>query len=282
MPVGRSGACGGMLDSRRVETLRFRFPDRGREDLVLGPGVHAVGHGPDGPRLVGRGSEARIQVSIDGRGSWLQLREGGSRVHVNGRPVRRMALLRAGDSVHIDGVELGLVGAEPRALPETPAAPPAPSRQVLRGIGGIHHGRSFTLDHPRTLGSAADSDIRLDEPGVADRHLELQPHAEGVALRCLDAQARCLVNGHPVSAALLGAGDQLVAGNGQRFLIESPLARVPEARLVAPEYPAEVFESVAPGNGPVPAGNSWRHLPWVLVAAVVIAGLLALLLTSGG
>src|SRR5690554_7652286 len=43
---------GVMVDSRRVETLRFRFPDRSRGDLVLGPGVHAVGHGPDGLRLV--------------------------------------------------------------------------------------------------------------------------------------------------------------------------------------------------------------------------------------
>lgn len=267
-----------MIDSPRVETLRFRFPDRSRDDLVLGPGVHAVGHGPDGLRLVGRGADARIQVSVDGRGSWLQLREGGSRVHVNGRPVRRMALLRAGDAVHIDGVELGLVGAEPQPVPDEEPESAIANRQVLRGIGGVHHGRSFTLDCPRTLGSASDSDICLDEPGVADRQLQLLPYGTGVVLRKLDGQGRCLVNGHPVTEALLRAGDQLLVGNGQRFLVESPLSRAPAATPVAPEYPAEVFEAVAEPS----AGSTWHHLPWVLLAAALIAAVLTLLLTWGG
>lgn len=277
MPPHRPPAGHGVIDSRRVETLRFRFPDRSREDLVLGPGVHAVGHGPEGLRLVGRGHEARIQVSIDGRGSWLQLREGGSRVHVNGRPVKRMALLRAGDSVHIDGVELGLVGPEPGSLTDDGLEAPVAARQVLRGVGGLHHGRSFTLDRARTLGSAADADIRLEEPGIIDRHLCLLPHGRGVMLQAGD-QARCLVNGHPVQEALLGAGDQLLVGNAQRFVIESPLARTPVPRQIAPEYPAETFEHAADTS----AGGSWRHLPWVLLAAALIAGVLALLLTWGG
>lgn len=266
-----------MLDCRRVETLRIRFPDRSRDDIVLGPGVHAVGQSPDGPRLVGRGDEARLQVSIDSRGSWLQLREGASRVHVNGRPVRRMALLRAGDAIHIDGIELGLVGQEPRAVPDADLAAPACERQVLRGVGGLHHGRCFTLDRQRTLGSAADSDIRLGEPGVLDRHLRLLPQGSEVAMQAIDPRAQCLVNGHPVREALLRAGDQLVVGNGQRFILESPLTRMPSAPAVAREHPVEMFE-LAPGPA---AGSSWRHLPWVLLAAVLIAGVLALLLTWG-
>lgn len=244
---------------------------------MLGPGVHAVGQGPDGPRLVGRGDEARLQVSIDSRGSWLQLREGVGRVHVNGRPVRRMALLRAGDAIHIDGVELGLVGPEPRAASDADAAAPACDRQVLRGVGGLHHGRCFTLDRQRTLGSAADSDICLAEPGVLDRHLRLMPQGGEVAVQAVDAGAQCLVNGHSVREALLRGGDQLVVGNGQRFVIESPLARMPQAPAVAQEYPVEMFE-VAPGPA---GGSSWRHLPWVLLAAALIAGVLALLLTWG-
>src|SRR5690606_41906495 len=87
----------------------------------------------------------------------------------------------------------------------------------------------------------------------------------------------CLVNGHPVCEALLGPGDQVVVGRGQRFVVESPLVRVP-ARPVAREYPAEP----APGDFDAPAGGSWRHLPWVLLAAAMIAGILALLLTWGG
>ena len=244
---------------------------------MLGSGVHAVGKGPGGPRLVDRGEDARLQVSVDGRGAWLQLREGGSRVHVNGRPVRRMALLRPGDSIHIDGVELVLAGPQPRPVPTATEPAAAPVRQVLRGVGGAHHGRCFTLDQPRSLGSAADSDIRLEEPGVRDRHLSLWPQGNDVGLQVVDEQAACLVNGHPVREALLGPGDQVVVGHSQRFVVESPLVRVP-ARPRAREYPVEEVPDASYAS---PAG-SWRHLPWVLLAAAMLAGLLALLLTWGG
>lgn len=277
----RTRAADGVLDCGRVETLRFRFADRSRDDLVLGPGVHAVGTGPDGPRLVGDADDARLQVSVDGRGSWLQLREGASRVHVNGRPVRRMALLRPGDAVHIDGVELALAGAAPRPVTGTQQPQDeGATRQVLRGVGGHHHGRCFTLDRPRSLGSATDSDIRLDGPGIQDRHLLLLPQGADVVLQMLDEHASCTVNGHPATEALLGPGDQVVVGNGQRFVLESPLVRTPAPRPVAREYSVD-DEDTAPVDGAV-AGSSWRHLPWVLLAAALLAGALALLLTWGG
>ena len=272
-----------MLDCGRVETLRFRFADRSRDDLVLGPGVHAVGTGPDGPRLVGRAEDARLQVSVDGRGSWLQLREGASRVHVNGRPVRRMALLRAGDAVHIGGVELALAGPAPRPVRSSPDPGDAGARQVLRGLGGHHHGRCFALDRPLSLGSAADSDIRIEGPGIHDRHLLLWPQGADVVLQVADEHVMCAVNGHPATEALLGPGDQVVVGNGQRFVVESPLVRALMPGPVVRTYPASEDGDAATTAAARPAGgSSWRHLPWVLLAAALIAGALALLLTWGG
>jgi len=88
-----------MLDCRRVTTLRLRFPDRELADLVLDPGVHAIGRDENGlPGLVDDTAHALAQFCVDRRGVWLQLRDGVRGVHVNGRPVRRMAMLRAGDT----------------------------------------------------------------------------------------------------------------------------------------------------------------------------------------
>lgn len=270
-----------MLDCRGVDALRLRFPNRERDDLVLGQGVHALGHAADGrPCLVDHPDDALVQFCIDRRGTWLQLRDRAPGLHVNGRPVRRMAMLRAGDSVHIDGIELTLVGADPLPMPSTvPDLDASDSRIVLRGLGGVHHGRCFTLDRSREIGRSPECDIRINEPTFADRHARLEPHHDGVLLRDLSADSGTMVNGHPVRDALLKPGDQLVFGSQHRFVLESPL------QGPAPEIPAvpaaeiEAGSSDAPPRSPV--ASSLRRLPWLLLAALLLAAALTLLLVYG-
>ena len=76
-------------------------------------GVHRIvreasGHVGVGDQLQGA---LLVRICVDRRGLWLQVPTGMRGVHVNGRPILRMALLRAGDSIYVDGVEL-LVQAE--------------------------------------------------------------------------------------------------------------------------------------------------------------------------
>lgn len=270
-----------MLDCRGVDALRLRFPNHERGDLVLGPGVHALGHGADGrPCLVDRPEDALVQFCIDRRGTWLQVRDSAPGLHVNGRPVRRMAMLRAGDSVHIDGIELTLVGAEPLPMPTTVPDPGTGDRRiVLRGVGGLHHGRCFNLDHSREIGRSPECDIRINEPTFGERHARLEPHQDGILLRDLADGTGTLVNGHFVRDALLRPGDQLVFGTQQRFVLESPLqGAIPEAST-PPDSGAEAGPSDA--RTPSPVASSLRRLPWLLLAALLLAGALTLLLMFG-
>ena len=271
-----------MLDCRRVDALRLRFPNRERDDLVLSPGVHAIGHAADGrPRLVERPDEALVQFCIDRRGTWLQLRDNAPSLHVNGRPVRRMAMLRAGDCVHIDGVELILVGADPLPMPTSmPTAGAGESRVVLRGVGGLHHGRCFNLDHSREIGRSPECDIRINEPAFAERHARLEPHQDGVLLRDLGSAAGTWVNGHQVRDALLRPGDQLAFGTQHRFVLESPLSGSAQGR---PALPPDATRA-GTGREPAPSSpvaSSMRRLPWLLLAALLLAGALTLLLMYG-
>lgn len=271
-----------MLDCRRVDAFRLRFPNRERDDLVLSPGVHAIGHAADGSlRLVERPDEALVQFCIDRRGTWLQLRDNAPILHVNGRPVRRMAMLRAGDCVHIDGIELTLVGAGPLPMPTTtPDAAAGESRIVLRGVGGLHHGRCFNLERSREIGRSPECDIRINEPTFAERHARLEPHQDGVLLRDLGSAAGTSVNGHLVRDALLRPGDQLAFGTQHRFVLESPLSRPAHGRpaLPADAAGAEQGHEAAP---PSPVASSMRRLPWLLLAALLLAGALTLLLMYG-
>lgn len=271
-----------MLDCRRVTILRLRFPNLELADLMLSPGVHAIGRDSDGlPGLVDDPGHALAQFCVDRRGVWLQLRDGVRGVHVNGRPVRRMAMLRAGDAVYIDGVELLLLGAEPQPADAMDAECHQQDLQmVLRGIGGQHHGRCFSLDQPRRVGRAADCDIRIVAPGFAEYHAEIVPHADGAVWRDLGSSTATLVNGHPIHDALLRPGDQVVFDAQHRFVVESPKYGVTAMPLPLDDDADDETSPTHPDARPV-RPSSARRMPWLLFAALMLSAALSLLLVYG-
>ncbi|MFP5374135.1 MAG: FHA domain-containing protein [Gammaproteobacteria bacterium] len=258
-----------------MEHLVLRYPNGEQADRRIGPGVHLLG--PDG-NLAGDGATA---LCLDRRGAWLRLGEGAPPVHVNGRPVRRMAMLRVGDTLWLGGTGILL-------LPDDDPAARAPARAgdggsdpriVLRGVGGQHHGRCFGLERALLVGRGADCDIRVDDPAFPERHARLELDGAGVALRGLSDQ-ESIVNGQAVRDAWLRPGDQLVFDDHHRFVVEWPGR--PRPRPDAPP-PQEVEAGPGlPGTPQPPAGaRAARRLPWLLLAALLIAAAISALLLSG-
>ena len=136
----------------------------------------------------GHGALLLAQFCMDDRGLWLQVGNGIRGIHVNGRPVRRMALLRAGDAVYVDGVEMVLQG-EVESLLQAPAPKnddgTDEQQRLLRGVGGLHHGRSYTLSRARLIGRGSDADIAIDDPAFAEQHARVEVHGDRVLLRDL-------------------------------------------------------------------------------------------------
>lgn len=209
-------------------------------------------------------------IRVDRRGCWLLVDDGVAGVHVNGRPVRRKALLRAGDCLHVGGSAILLAGSAAVAPAEPPpgGAEPGDARWLLRAVGGRHHGRGFTLERARTIGSDADADIRLDPP-VAGRHARIVRERGRVVLRAL-AGGDHLVNGEQVRDAELRAGDQLLVGSRDRFVLEAPCDAPPPF-----EAGEERTLGDREGKGASPAP---LRLPWLLLAALLIAAVLSALL----
>ena len=267
-----------VLDCAGVNDLRLRRPDRDLSDLVLTPGVHAVGRDSRGDvSLVGIGHPMLAQFCIDRRGIWMQLAEGVRGVHVNGRPVRRMAMLRPGDAVFVEGIELVLVGAPPEPAPDRDEAAAGDTRLALRGVGGPLHGRCHPIDEAVTIGRARDCEVRIDEPALAERHARLVPCEGGAVLRDLGSEQGSQVNGHAVRHAVLRAGDQLTI-DGCRFVIEAPRA---PARAGPSEDMADDVSLQAQALAPERVRDSARRLPWLLLAALLLSGALSLLLLYG-
>ncbi|WP_460823229.1 FHA domain-containing protein [Lysobacter olei] len=272
-----------MLDSTHVTAPRLRFPHRDHFDLVLTPGVHAIGLDADGrPQPVEGSADARVQFCVDRRGIWLQLREGARGVHVNGRPVRRMAMLRAGDAVFFEGHLLQLVGREPLPVPTDAHVEEGHLHAVLRGVGGTHHGRAFPLDRPRIVGRRPDSDIVISDHDFAERHARLEPDPAGVVLRDMGSESGSTVNGHPVRHALLQVGDQVVFDGVHRFVVEAPMRMLGEALQETVLSDQDDAPPVLVNTGRRAAmSTSVRRIPWLLLAALFLAASLSLLLLFG-
>ncbi|MFL6586218.1 MAG: FHA domain-containing protein [Luteimonas sp.] len=265
-----------------MTALKLRFPTPDEPELPLDIGVHGIGRGRAGALTpVSDGGEPSVRFCVDRRGVWLTVTEGVQGVHVNGRQVQRMAMLRTGDAIFVDGHELRLVSTTPVSaiapaedLNDADGSDSDP-RTVLRGVGGRYHGRSFTLDRPRLVGRHAEADIRIDEPGFADRHARLERVGGFVRLTDLGSADGSVVNGEPTRDAVLQAGDQVVFDAHHRFVVEAPARAGHSAGYDrAPEPQALVDESPSRPGGGLP-------LPWLLLAAVVLAGLLSALLLFG-
>lgn len=273
----------GMLGSGGVENLRLHFDSLQLPDRPLHHGVHRVVRETNG--MIGLGDAAQgallVQFCMDRRGLWLQVASGVRGIHVNGRPVQRMALLRAGDAVYVDGVEI-LIRASHQdmdAVPRPEAAPADDPRVVLRGVGGKHHGRSFTLSRPCLVGSSREATIHINEPGFAERHALLERRGDRVLLRGLDqATTGTRVNGHEVRDALLAAGDQVSFDTQHRFVVEVPWLQCAADAVASPGARA-----AAGADGPARSGSasSAKRWPWLLLAACFLALMLAALLLFG-
>lgn len=232
----------------------MRAPGTPFDGQPLGEGMHGLGG---------------ASIRVDRRGVWLLVDDDVAGVHVNGRPVRRTALLRAGDSVHVAGGAVLLAGAvAPAPPPIGEGAPEADvGRIVLRAIGGRHHGRGFTLDRPRLVGSGAGADIRLDPPLPARLARLAREHGR-VVLRAIDG-ASFSVNGVDVRDAELRPGDQVLFGSRDRFILEVP--------SVAPAAGDDGVRAAA-DPAQAPSTRPPRRLPWLLLAALLIAALLSAVL----
>ena len=252
----------------------LRFPGHEHPDLPLRPGINGLCRDPDFDRglvITPGGASSLVEFCVDARGLWLHVAEGVRGVHLNGRPVQRLAHLHVGDTIHCEGIELQLADPAPRPVAATHHAQASEaSRLLLRGHGGSVHGQSVALHGPLQLGG--EGGLRIE--GVHGRIGELVPLEDGsVRLRLEPGATDCRLNGWPVTDAVLQAGDQMLLGQGCRYLIESP-GNEPAPVVAHKGIAADLLP------GAVTDGRRMR-MPWMLLAAVASALVLAGLLWFG-
>lgn len=272
---------------RGVKNPRLHFPARRQPDVPLSHGVHRIVRDAGGVTCTAgdaSGGQLLARLCMDRRGLWLQVAEGGGSVHVNGRPVQRVALLRPGDAVYLGGEEVlvqGTPGDPANALP-MPTARDDDARVVLRGVGGLCHGRSFTLSRSATVGTGPAAEIPIEGADVAEAHAVLERRGDHIALRDLGSVGGSVVNGVAVREALLSAGDQVVFGTRNRFVLEVPWLSNHRFIQHSPAVtgPAnEVADDEVSRHGEQQV--SVLRWPWLLLAAALLGLVLSALLLFG-
>ena len=283
--------------------MLLTFPNDEHPSVVFDHGELSVGSkAGQGICLPGR-SLAPHHVSLvsDRRGVWLRVPPGTPGVHLNARPVRRIAQLHVGDQVCLEQVQIVLADNDSRSIDrQIPAAAPpvlgenqrvSATRVVLRAASGSLHGRSFTLTEPRVLGRSSSCDIRVDDPALAERQAQFELHGDKVVLRSLGNSDFTTVNGVSVRDAVLSPGDQIVIDQ-HRFLLEAPglpargqlgvrgAGAIAHTQTMKSVRPA-VVPSTARDDGdplersaPVDPGALW----WLIAAAAVLAAAMTALL----
>lgn len=253
--------------------LRLHFPNRPAADVPLSDGLCPVVRHASGQILAGVSAVGMLLLArfcLDGRGLWLQVSHEGASVHVNGRPVRRMALLRGGDQVNIDGQDIHVLGRHPNA------DGPVSEQALLRGHGGRVHGQAFALNRNWVIGSSAQADIVLDDKTLPPLYLRIQPQQGVIDLQVLPGGEPVAVNGQSCLQASLLPGDQVMVHQGLRLVVEAPQSLLPPAP--GPEHALPPAPARA---APVPAAPARRHWSWLLLAALAMAALLSALLLFG-
>jgi pSer/pThr/pTyr-binding forkhead associated (FHA) protein len=97
-----------------------------------------------------------------------------------------------------------------------------------------------------------------------------------IVLRDLGSAEGSIVNGEQVRDAVLRPGDQIVFDAHHRFVVEAPARAMGQAG--APELSDDENRELPSPQG---SGRSGRRLPWLLLAALLIAMALSALLLFG-
>jgi pSer/pThr/pTyr-binding forkhead associated (FHA) protein len=102
----------------------------------------------------------------------------------------------------------------------------------LKGTSGSVINQSFPLGESLLLGSSAECDVQLDEPGVAPRHAEISlVGGNSLLLKDLGSETGTLLNGEAVIETMLGSGDEIRIGTC-RWMLQAPGLR-PERILTS-------------------------------------------------
>jgi pSer/pThr/pTyr-binding forkhead associated (FHA) protein len=225
-------------------TVRLSFTQGEHQDFIVTGGEISIGSAPDNQVvLVSDGVAARhAKVIADHRGYLLSVQSKESRTHLNGRPIRETAILRLGDVLSIDTVNILLKADSDDRITGVPVMASediiesssvqegssskahyraSSARIVLRGVSGRYFGKVVPVYDRLLIGRGSDCDLALDQSEMSGIQVQIEISGQEIFLRDRGSARGVVVNGVQVRDARLFSGDQLTFDH-DRFVVEAP------------------------------------------------------------
>lgn len=236
-----------------------------RDAVPCGAGPVHIGSAP-GNDIVPAGAGVdphHVALTADARGLLLTVLPGCQRVYVNARAVREKALLRYGDTVTLGANKFLLAAdAAPTEVQDVGDPVAYPGQAGLRIMSGAASGQWLPVAPELRLGAGSR------HFGDLSYGCRVAQTDEGLVFESESAAPR--VNGWRCQRVRLSPGDQIVLGE-HRFVVEAPGLQC-AAHAIAQPVP------VAPTPEPEPDDAPHTEIWWLIGAAVLLAGLIALFL----
>ncbi len=252
--------------------MRIEFPKVAREDFHWTQAQLTIGSAPDNDLVLAASQAAgkHLRILQDRRGLVLQVLPSAGRIHVNARPVRERAMLRAGDVISVGDCRMLLRADEDPALRSLPVVPaPVRCTVALRAVSGPLSGRVLSVESRLELGVQGRYPLELPQGEVASLRIHWQ---EGrLLLEAMQCSERypLRVNGVVATSVALQPNDQIGVGM-HRFVVDAP-GMEPEPEIIMPEPP--------PARLPKePAGLSGEVWGLIVTAAILALGIALVLL----
>jgi hypothetical protein len=202
-------------------------------------------------------------------------------VCVNGRQIQTLALLQAGDELQFPGLNLRISTAEAPALAKISVgqARNFADRVLLRVWTGREAGKAYALVNSLCIGRSALSEIRIDDPAMAERHVLVQRQGNDILVKNLSPLLEMRVQGWVCTEARLAPG-AFFSIEQHRFQLQAPWQEATEnAEATAPLMQAVPSAGKQPTNGPGKPALFSRGQWLLLAVALAISGAFILVLT---
>jgi len=251
--------------------MRIEFPNVAREDFHWTQAQLTIGSAPDNDLVLAASQAAAKHLCIqqDRRGLVLLVLPSAGRIHVNARPVREKALLRAGDVISLGDCRMLLRSDEDPALRSSPAlSTQAKCTVALRAVSGPLSGRVLPLEASLELGAQGRYPLELPQGESASLRIYWQDGKLMLEATQSSERFPLRVNGVIVKHLSLQPGDHIGVAM-HRFVVDAP-GMEPEPKIVM----RESLPSKLPETAAGPTGEVW----WLITTAALIALGIALVL----
>jgi len=210
--------------------LKIQFKDARSDPIVLSDPGKTIGKGSANDIVLDEEGVNVFHADLKVEGDIVTLTDVGTEAgtSLNGTKLTGPAMIREGDLISIQGVELEVVAAE-SAAPEGKTLVLSGTALFDMGVGvwaivadsGPEKGQVIAIKEKTSIGRALDCDISILEPGLSRQHAELEIVDDELVIRDLGSSNGTYLNGSKVSQSVCRSGDVLQFER-IKFIVQAP------------------------------------------------------------